>query len=581
MMRASLLWVLGAVVIMESATAGLYEEARGPLVEVVHAAAPKAQIVIPAQPSLLEEFAAAELQRYLAKISGAKLPVLKEGEVGTRPFSFYLGGTQKARAAGVAPDERRMGRDGFALRSAPGGLIVLGNNELGTVFGVYELLERCFDVRWFMPGELGEQVPRRDSLRLGQMNLVFNPSFRVRWVCEGEWSLHQRMNVAVKVGERIVGINWKWHFHTFRTLIPPEKYYAEHPDYFALVKGKRTVTESKTHENQLCTANPEVVREVAKKLIATLDAEPGVEIIALSPNDGGGFCECEQCQALDEPGRDWFARYSRRLATFNSEVAKLVSKRYPRVLIKTGAYAMYARPPLDKDYRPALNQIVQLCHLYFCHNHTIGRAACEAGRTYTPKAEFQPNQEFRKVLDQWLELSPHVFVYEYYTVGGISRAGLPWPLVHTIGKDIPYYHKRGVEGFYTQASEGRFYQLGLNYYLAAKLCWNAELNVDALLADYFEKFYGPAVAPMREYFMGMDRSLEQWNGCVSYGLQGVTGLKVIGPKIFTPEVMAQMGSHLEQAEQLAKGDETLAKRVGLARRMYDETRQSLATMGGK
>jgi hypothetical protein len=581
LMRTILAWFLGGVLILPSATAALYERQSGPFAHIVLSGQAKAQIVIPEEPSYLEECAATELQTYLAKESGAKLLVVKEGKAGVARFSFFLGATRKASTAGVVPDERRMGRDGFALRSVPDGLIVLGRNDLGTLFGVYELLERCFDVRWFMPGELGEQVPRSDTLRLGQVNLIFKPSFRVRWIGEGEWSLRQRMNAYVQVGGRSVGINWKWHFHTFRLLIPPEKYYAEHPEYFALVKGKRAISDSKTHENQLCTANPDVVREVAKNLIATLDAEPGIEIITLSPNDGGGFCECERCRALDEPGRDWFAQYSRRLALFNREVAKLVREKHPQVLIKTGAYAMYARPPLDPDCRPEPNQIVQLCHLYFCHNHPVGSDACREGVTYTPKPSFQPNQEFRKILDQWAALSPHLFVYEYYTIGGLSRAGLPWPVVHTLRHDIPYYCRRGVEGFYTQCGESRFYQLGLNYYLAAKLCWNADLNVDALLEDYFEKFYGPAAAPMRDYFTAMERSAQQWDGCVSYGLQGVTGLKVIGPKIFTPEVMERMGARLERAERLAAGDETLAKRMGLARRMYDETQRALKTIGNK
>jgi hypothetical protein len=580
-MRTTLLSALGGVLVMQSASAGLFKAPCGPFADVVRAGLPKAQIVLPAQSSYLEQFAAAELQTYLARISGAKLPVLAESEADGASFAFFLGNTRKAATAGVTPDEQRMGRDGFALRSVPGGLIVLGRNDLGTLFGVYELLERHFDVRWFMPGDMGEHVPRRETLRLGQVNLVFKPSFRVRWVGNGEWSLRQRMNAYIKAGERDVGINWKWHFHSFRLLIPPEKYHAEHPDYFALVKGKRTVTDSKTHENQLCTANPDVVKEVARNLIATLDAEPGIEIITLSPNDGGGFCECDLCRALDEPGRDWFAKYSRRLALFNDQVAKLVREKHPRVLIKTGAYAMYARPPLDPDYRPDPNQLVQLCHLYFCHNHPVGSDACRAGPTYKPSPEFQPNQEFRQILDQWGKLSPHLFVYEYYTISGMSRAGLPWPVVHTLRRDIPFYRQRGVEGFYTQFNEGQFYQLGLNYYLTAKLCWDADLNVEALLTDYFEKFYGPAAAPMRDYFMTMERSMQQWNGCVSYGLQGVTGMKVIGPKIFTPEVLARMGARLEKAERLSAGDETLARRVSLARRMYAETQQALDTINKK
>jgi hypothetical protein len=574
-MRAFLLSVVGCLLFVQSACAVLYEQPRGPFASIVQGGQPKAKIVLPQAPTSLEKFAAAELQRYVARILGAELPVLQESEAPKSGFSFFLGNTRKAAQEGVRRNERRMGQDGFTLRSVRDGLIVFGQDDRGTLFGVYELLERYFDVRWFMPGEIGEYVPRSADLRLGQVKLVFKPSFRLRWVGQGEWPLRQRMNVSVTADGRDVGINWKWHFHTFRILIPPEKYAAGHPEYFALVKGKRQITDDPTHGNQLCTSNPDVVREVARNLIATLDAEPGIEVITLSPNDGGGFCECENCCVLDEPGRDWFAKYSRRLAVFNNDVAKRVRQKHPQVLIKVGAYAMYARPPLDKRCRPESNLAVQLCHLYFCHNHPVEDDLCQAGVTYKPGPQFQPNQEFRQVLGQWRKLSPHLLVYEYYSVGGMAKADLPWPLVHTMRRDIPYYREHGVEGFYTQLSPALWHRLGLNYYLAAKLCWNTDLNVDALLDDYFTKFYGPAAAPMRDYFMGLERALQDWNGCASYGLQGVTGMRNIGPKVFTPKVMDSLRLSLEQGERLAAGDARCVDRVGLVRRMHTETTQAL------
>jgi len=271
-----LLAILGALLLTTGpryATAALYEPAREPFVEIVAVAQPMAQIVTPAQSTYLEEFAASELQGYLEKISGARIPILKEGDKREFPYSFFLGATQQASKADVRADAKMMGYDGFELRSIPGGLIVRGRDDLGTVFGVYELIERYFDVRWFMPGELGEHVPRSKTLYIGNVHLIFKPSFRVRWVGTGEWSLRQRMNAYVKAGGRNVGINWKWHFHTFIKLIPPEKYYAEHPEYFALVDGKRTVTNSKSHGNQLCTSNPNVIREVAANLIVVLETK--------------------------------------------------------------------------------------------------------------------------------------------------------------------------------------------------------------------------------------------------------------------------------------------------------------------
>ena len=561
-----------------AATPGLYPAPPGPFTQIARKGHPAAQIILPAQPTELETFAASELQNYLARISDAKLPIVKEGERTAHRRSIFLGRTAKAAAAGVVPAEAVMGRDGFTIRSVSGGLIVQGRNDLGTLFGICELLERQFDVRWFMPGEIGEHIPRQPTLRLGSWDFTFKPSFRVRRVGEGEWSLHQRMNAYVSVAGRSVGVNWKWHFHTFALLMPPEEYFATHPEYFALVKGERKVTDSKTHGNQLCTSNPEVVREIARKMIATLDAEPDIEIIALSPNDGDGFCECANCRALDEPGRDWFARYSQRLATFNNQVARLVAAKHPRVLIKVGAYAMYARPPQGDEFRAEPNLLYQLCHLYFCHNHPIGSDQCRAGATFKAGPEFQPNQEFRRLLDQWSGLSSNLFVYEYYSIGGMAKAELPWPMIHTLRDDIPYYRNHGAQGFFTQLSDNLWHRLGLNYYLAAKLCWDADLNADALLADYFSKFYGPAAEPMEKYFLTMERAMQAWNGCVSYGLQGVTGMKTIGPKIFTPAVMQQLAACLEQAEPRATSDPLRAKRVALARQMYSETQKALAAI---
>ena len=371
-MRMIALTIMGGVLAMGVARGALYEPAAAPFAEVAVDGESRAEIVVPDQATDLEQFAAEELRVYLERISGASLPIRAEGDGDEAAYSFFLGATRDATRAGIEPSEQQMGRDGFALRSVPGGLIAVGQGDLGTVFGVYELLERYFDVRWFMPGEIGEHVPVQETLRMGQVDLVCKPSFRVRWVGTGEWPLRQRMNAYVKAGDSDVGINWKWHFHTFIRLIPPETYHAEHPEYFALVNGERKVTDSKSHGNQLCTSNPDVIREVAKNLNAVLDDEPDIEIITLSPNDGGGFCECDECRALDEPDRDWFARYSRRLAIFNNEVAELIAQQHPEVLIKVGAYAMYARPPLDEDYRPEGNLFFQLCHLYFCHNHALG-----------------------------------------------------------------------------------------------------------------------------------------------------------------------------------------------------------------
>ncbi|MFQ5808961.1 MAG: DUF4838 domain-containing protein, partial [Armatimonadota bacterium] len=221
-----------------ASAAELYPPAPPPYHTLVEDGASKAVIVLPQEPSHIEQYAAAELQRYVAKMSGAELPIVAEGEAG-RGYKILVGNTRGLRQAKVQLNADTAGRDGFVLRGNANRLIIAGRNDLGTLFGVYELLERYLGVRWFMPGDIGEVVPEARTVRIGTLREVVKPAFDTRWVGTGEWSLKQRMNCHVSVEDEDVSVNWLWHFHTFNILIPPEKYFDEHPEWFPLVAGKR------------------------------------------------------------------------------------------------------------------------------------------------------------------------------------------------------------------------------------------------------------------------------------------------------------------------------------------------------
>jgi hypothetical protein len=250
----------------------------------------------------------------------------------------------------------------------------------------------------------------------------------------------------------------------------------------------------------LCTPNPELVAEVVRNLRAILDADPEVRIIGLCPNDGCGFCECDACMALDEPGHpsvvDINQRYvqlgderrtalGRRFLIFYNQVAKALSETHPKVIVRAFAYNAYLAPPSDEKLRCEPNLMIQICH-NTCHNHPFGGGDCPL------------NAEFRRNIAGWARICRQVGFYEYYAKG--ASMNLPWPVAHCIRADIPYLHEHSGWGFYTQWSKGSVLYSGLNFYLAAKLVWNPRLPVDALLEDFFSKFYGPAAEPMRRIF---------------------------------------------------------------------------------
>ncbi|MFQ5809398.1 MAG: DUF4838 domain-containing protein, partial [Armatimonadota bacterium] len=515
-----------------------YPPMKGPFHPLVEDGRAAACIVLPDEASDVEEFAAAELAGYIERISGARLLVCR----GAPPEGYpVLLGRAAVRRERDTRDLAALGPDGFVIRSSAKRLLIAGGSDLGTLFGVYHLLEKYLGVRWFMPGEVGTVIPRSRAVTVGAINDIERPDFRIRWIESGEWALHNKMNVAVEVGGELVGVKWKWAYHSLLAIVPPEEYYDEHPEYFALVRGvRRRPSERRSH--QLCTSNPDVVRVVAENVCRILDDDPDIDVISVCPEDGGGFCQCDACRALDEerpPGQAWHARYSSRLAVFNNAVARLLARKHPDALIKVGAYAMYMRTPLDPAYQPEPNLAVQACHTYSCNNHRIGSPTCRRNRIY-----------FGEDLERWAELAEHLLIYEYYNKG--AWGGLPYPQAHVMKWDIPYFRRLGVEGFYTQAAGRRFPVVGLNHYLAAKLVWDSELDVGLLLGDFYEKFYQEAAEPMDRYWARLERGFEENPECLSpYGYKWVSQA---APDFFTAAVLADCEAAVSEAERLARSE---------------------------
>jgi len=513
---------------------------------------PSGAIVVPAQATDHELAAAAELQSYLARISGAELPVVAEGEA-FDGYPAFVGRTDFARAKGLLDRAEALGEDGLLMVADEDGLALAGGSDLGTYYAVYAFLEEKLGVRWFNPDALGEVVPETPAVEVGRMDEEQAPDFRMRWVGRNEWALRNRQNV--RLPDESLGLKIFGSAHTFRTFVPPGEHFAEHPEWFALVGGLRKLYEG-VHGNQLCTSNPEVIAATVAAMCRTLDDDPDIDIISLFPNDGLGFCECEQCRALDEgtmysvadiasgwQGLDWerHRTLSRRMTVFYDECARRLAQSHPDRWVKTGIYSAYLLAPLEGGMAVPDNCIGQLCHGW-CHNHAITDPDCEI------------NRDFRAALEGWARVYPQLCLYEYYYK--VAALQLPFPIIHAMREDIPFLRDQGLFGIYTQYASN-WWTIGLNYYVASKLLWDADLDVDALLDDYYATMYGAARKPMREYWEAYERAAIDADVHLSAEYAEL-------PLIFTDELIAAQRERLERALAVADTD-AVRQRIEKAR----------------
>ena len=95
-------------------------------------------IVLPAEPSPSQRYAAEELQSFTEQMTGVRLPIAGAMQtVSTK--TIRLGCTT----------EPRLGTDGFRLCTDGTNLEVCASSVRGTLYGVYEILETYGGCRWY------------------------------------------------------------------------------------------------------------------------------------------------------------------------------------------------------------------------------------------------------------------------------------------------------------------------------------------------------------------------------------------------------------------------------------------------
>lgn len=151
------------------------------------------------------------------------------------------------------------------VRSAGQDLILAGGSPRGTLYAVYTFLEEVVGCR-FWTGT-ASRMPWRPSLEVGTIAIRFKPPLEYRepfWYVAFDpvWAARNKANGTRAGGDALRGGRqiYEGFVHTFYSLIPPEKYFAEHPEWFSEIEGKRTFKNA-----QLCLTNLEAAKKKARR----------------------------------------------------------------------------------------------------------------------------------------------------------------------------------------------------------------------------------------------------------------------------------------------------------------------------
>ena len=452
-------------------------------------------IVVPAAASPSQKYAAEELRDYTEKMTDVKLPIATDAAP-LPPKAVLIGETKYSRGLIADAQERvpPVGTDGFRLAVRPPHLLVIGSPDRGALYGVYELLERFGGCRWY--ASWCEKVPRRDRFAVPDtLDDTQVPALAMRepfwWdVLEhGAFAARLRVNSRSwrRNEEKFGGTPFRFggglgSCHTFNALLPPEKYFDAHPEYFSMVKGKRL-----NGRTQLCLTNPDVLRIVTSNVLARIRRDPGAKFYGVSQNDWYNYCECPACKAIDDEEES----HAGTMVRFVNAVAEAVEKEFPNAIIETLAYQYTRKPP--KKTRLRRNVIPCLCTI-----------ECDFAQPIDV-SPYKQNISFRDDIRGWAKQTDLLYVWDYTT--NFRHYTMPFPNVYALQGNVKFYRDNGVKCLFEQgAYQGRHADFAeLKAWLLAKWMWNPDLPMEPLLDDFFAGYYGKAAPFVRRYFEAVHR----------------------------------------------------------------------------
>ena len=432
---------------------------------------PAATIEIPEGAGDAERRAAEILRSSVLKMSGADLPIRTAAEPGL-PGVVAIGFPRKDLPPGLVSSLSSLRRDGFAISTSTGNLYIVGGGGKGVVYGVVHLLEKYFGCRRYSPSV--EVFPRQNDLVLGCTFEVDNPANDVR-IVYGEFALDPdyRDWMRLHVQDDLYGTGY--YVHTFQKLVPWQTFFAAHPEYFALMNGKRII-------DQPCLSRPEVFDITIAKLREEMSAQPDRTIWSVSQNDNFSYCQCPEClKVIEEEGSP-----AGPIIRFVNRVAAL----FPDKTISTLAYQYSRMAP--RLARPAPNVEVMLCTI-------------ELNRSL-PIAEDPSSASFVRDIEAWSRICGNIYLWDY-TVN-FSHHVSPFPNLHVLQPNIRFFVSYGVRRHFQQTNTSPGHEFSeLKSYLLARLLWNPRTDVDYVMDDFLNGYFGKASPFIRRYINALRAAL--------------------------------------------------------------------------
>ncbi len=445
----------------------------------------------------VEKYAAQELRQTLKKISGADFPIVNN-DTAAEKNTILIGSLESSaviREKAAALKLEKDKTEELAVYTLNGNLYLAGNQPRGALYAVYSFLRNELGVRWLWPGDDGEFISKKGRFTLPELAYNFKPPFRFREMtpCNMHYHVPTEIWLArnfLNGGSRTPSIRDKAGFYRLdgqHGVSIGKKEFAEHPEYFSLIDGKR-VPEGEAG----CWSNPGFTKMIVEKHVKFIKNK-NLELLNTFPADITQRCECADCTKNPDSSSRWFEYYGKLI--------REIRKSCPEIMFAGIAYQEYRSVPGRKVEGL---EYVEYCQYNRCYVHKLGDPACGL------------NRKSMEELDRWREKAPMgIYGYEF----DVFTPDMYLPFWNMLADEMKVFSGKKLVRVKTELSvkypkdakreDLPQQKMRLGNYLYAQLAWNPNTDVDALLKDWCRTAYGPGADAIYAYHRAM---AEAWDG---------------------------------------------------------------------
>ena len=495
-------------------------------------------IVIPFEAEQILQSAASELQGFIEKSSGAKLPIENDSNYlfDQSAKIIALGDTTIWRGSGLklTSDLRETG---YIMKRMGDTIVCNAKDNVGTTAAVYDMLNYLIGFECYAIDEV--YYEEKTTLPLLDFNIKFIPTVDVRDIMSQALSssilYNQRMRLYTEYGKGM----WITFAHTTITnLLPTATYQAAHPTWY------------NASGTQVCYANEEMRAEMVNQIKKRItENEDGIYVM-IGHEDNHDMCECGDCITAREELGGYGGQELDFTNKIAAEVAPWVEENYPGRNVKYVffAYQTSAQPPVVWD--EAKEKYVPVYENFSLHKDTMV-LVCPIEMDFTEKMDSEANKAHYEQLKGWYEifaaegLSDNLCIWTYSITSWCYIA--PTNNYAYFGEHYKVMSDVGVsfimDQFVHDSRVTCFEELRI--YTMAKMMYRYDYSYNDLVNDFMKHYYGAAEKEMKTYYEFYRAYLQYLQEEKAFG--GALTVEAQSKEFWPLEVLQHLVSMLDDA----------------------------------